>query len=402
MGESPINAEPKPYASHPHGEPNSLVEVMAELRGLATPIVRAEPLADLLREPWMNLEVDRYPRFEYIPDPARGPKAIRKGPWTGGYRPRVPPSEDDLNSELGMLKTLRAWTLMPGRASKPLVARILELTTYAVAINRAIWRDATLSYFSGKAEPESVGEYIRQLRRKRRAPERARFRIWWSDSTSSHHGARLPTEDETWTVLVGGNLPHVLQSEGVVIDLGLCRFHTWPVCANDAAHVSPCKCRYCMHTVDLDLITNPDLERRIRGDPAIGVLAEVSMAAGWGPSGPLRSVKQAFPNASAYEVHMTTLFGRLQFEERVNEYRRWVGFRTSGKPIGRPPSKFDETTLGWIEQRRQDGVSLNRIYAEYSTRPGSPPIARSTFLRRLKNSHRVPGQNPHFPRLPPK
>lgn len=367
---------------------------MAELREVALRLVPAEPLGRYLGSPTLNLEVDRYPHYEFDPDPARGPHALTPRPWGGEYRPLFPPTPDKLNGELNLLKMLWEWRAATSESGAKVPARLGILLTQAVALNRAIWRDATLADFSRADDIFTVGEYIRMLRRKRRDVTVARWGVGWAESSETHYGSRLPRGDETWVLLLGGQLQHVVQSEGVVIELGHCRFQSWAPCTNDSAHGPPCTCRYCMHSVDPDFIRDPDLEHRIREDPVIGVGAEISTSSGWGPSGPLRSLRAAYPDLSAYGIRLVALFGRPQFDQSLQAFERWYGLRRSGKKVGRPKSKFDAVTENWIGQRLADGRSSREVYAEYLTRPNVEKVSFATFRRRHLGSQPPSGSKP--------
>jgi hypothetical protein len=377
---------PKPFASNPSGARGSLVEVMAEFRPLARRSVRAGPLREALDSSTLNLEIDRYPKFQYDPDPAKGLYALKRRAWGGDFVPLVPPNADKLNAEFELLRIFHDSFGSSAAPRKRPPNKLLELLVQAIALNRAIWRDATVAEFSNAADSDTVGEYIRALRRKKREAGPASFHVGWAERGETHYGARLPVGAERWALLVGGLLPHVIQSELVVVDLGACRFQSWAPCTNDAEHGSPCRCRYCMHTVDSSLTSNPDLERRIREDSTIQALAEFSSSAGWGPSGPLASLRQADPGLSAYGIRLVALFGRPQFDASLASYRRWLGLRRSGKKVGRPAAAFDATTAGWIARRRADGVPLTRVYAEYLARPGVAHISWTTFYRRYRGS----------------
>jgi hypothetical protein len=384
-----------PFASDPHGAPGSLVETLAELRRLLAADAVSRDIEGLLASPRLNLEMDRYPRYEFVPDPAGGPTAVKPLPWRGEFIPHYPLTVDRLEEELSFLWRLRSWASPEPASGRADSDEILRLVYRAIGINRAIWRDVRITESRGRADLETVGRFIHHLRRRtpRGSPE---WKVRWANPGLEHHGGRLPNDGEVWVVLHGGVPPHVLATHRVVVDLGHCSFLTWAICTNDGAHVNPCRCHFCMHTINASTTRDPDLAQRVSADPHLALLGEYSTASGWGSDGPLTAIRAVEPDISAERVHLLSLFGRKQVEAAEQQFDYWFGVRKSGKNPGRPETPLDETTFAWVRRRQADGKALRSIYQELLQRPGVPYVAFSTFLARLKRSDESSGRKTPF------
>lgn len=365
-----------PYASNPRGEPGSLVVVMQELRTVMSRETPGGRLPAWLASPRLNLEIDKYPRYEFVPDPERGPTARKQLPWKGGFIDHYPPTAERLDEEFGLLWEVRRWA-----DGKPDVEEVRALGAAAISLNRAIWRDATLADYAEKAPNDEIGRYIQHLRRRamRGTPG---LSIRWGDDFA-HEGGRTPSTDELPRVLNGGFPEHVLPTQRIVVDLGFARFHSWAICLNDAEHTRPCTCHFCMDSSDPDRTRDPGFAARLRSDPALAFAAEISTGSGRGPDGPLTAIRSSEPNLSSYGVRLVALFGRDQFNASLSKFDTWLGLRQSGKKPGRPSTRLDYSTYDWAARRRQDGRSLRQVYEEHQRRADAPTLSYETFRRKF-------------------
>src|SRR5271170_5476573 len=85
---------------------DSLAGVMAKLRTRAARWTREPTLRNGFRAKWFNLEVVNYPAWDYLPDPERGPDAVKSKRIPGKFHPRTPLQAYDLDQELALIWAL--------------------------------------------------------------------------------------------------------------------------------------------------------------------------------------------------------------------------------------------------------------------------------------------------------
>jgi hypothetical protein len=367
-------------------EGDSLAGIMAKVRTRAARWTREPTLSNGFRAKWFNLEVVNYPAWDYLPDPERGAEAVKKSRIPGKFHPRTPLQAYDLNQELALIWALngeRRRRQLGGERIPPELGKSID---YAIALNRTVWRDATIAESVPGTEAGVIGDFIRVERARNRNLSELKLEVRWQRAGEPHRLAGLPSLEEAWVVILGGHLPHAIQSTFFVVDFGLASVQSWAACTACSGLSGPCECRFCMHRLDPETERDPELELRLREDPALAPFMEMSTGSGWGPRGDLSALKRANPTLSAYGARLESLFGREQIEAARRRFDGWARPRASGKTLGRPRTWFDATTLSWIDRRRVELGSLRKVYTEYVQRWENTAMSYSTFERRYRSA----------------
>jgi hypothetical protein len=372
----------------PAHDRDSLAGLMSELRPLVRQWSKDETVRRWFQSEWANLEIIDYPAYASSPDPARGPDAVRRTSIPGKTLPRVPLRPDDLNLEAVLLRAAFAERRAREAAGPAAPPRMSWLLDRAIALNRTLWAQATIAEAFSRSTDDVLGRFLRVERERVRSLLALKIEVRWQSQGGSERYARLPSFEDAWMVLVGGQLPHVLQSVRFVVDFGASSFQSWAPCAACWGLQGSCDCPFCMQRLDVAGLKDPDLAARIAADPAIGVFAEYSTASGWGPGGDLSAMKRANPGFSAYQIRLESLFGREQIDAARHRFEGWSKPRASGKPLGSPPALLNEASYHWAVGLQIELGSLRKVHEEYLRRGLGKPMSFSAFERRFRATRR--------------
>jgi len=371
---------------------------MADLRPRVLLWTRDKGVRDGFASDWLNLEVMKFPKVESTPEPERGPHAVKLTRIPGEFSPRVPLDASSLTLELAVLWSLHDELRTRRSEKEPIPMELETLLIQAIALNRTVWRDATLAEARAGVDRETVGAFILRERVRERDLQRIKLDIHLQKEADLRQRAVLPELPECWSVLIGGVFPHAIQSALLVIDFGLSSFQSWAPCKVCAGITGPCECHYCMHHFDPAAEKDPDLDALVKEDPSIAQVLHYSTASGWGPRGDLTAIKRANPNLTAYGARLELVFGRQQIESANRRFDGWWKPRRSGLRLGARPRHFDEPTMVWIAQRKADLRSLREVHSEYLQRGMKPTLTYDTFSHRfyrtLKDSVTERGVSP--------